>query len=70
MVRTLKNLLLQNQESFMAEFWNIAERLKVYQVHSNDDPGITSDLFMARSDLCPQTFIWEKVEKSFSQNKD
>ena len=40
----------------------------VYQVCSNDDPRLIFDLFTARSNLRPYTFIWKNVEKSFSQN--
>ena len=58
MVKTLKNLLLQNQESFKAE----------YQVCSNDDRRLTSDLFTTRSNLHPDAFHGKNVEKTFSQN--
>ena len=34
--------------------------LKYYQVCSNDDPGLTLTYFMARSNLAPDTFVWEK----------
>ena len=34
--------------------------LEYNQVCSNDDPGLTSTYFMARSDLVPYTFVWEK----------
>ena len=53
-----KNLLLQNQESFILHLgiW----KLKVYQVCSNDDPRLTLDLFMARSNLRPYTFVYKK----------
>ena len=42
--------------------------LKVYQIYANDDPRMTYDLFKAKSNLHPHTFIWGKVKKSFSQN--
>ena len=35
---------------------------------SNDDPRMIYDLFMTRSELRLYTFVWENVEKSFSQN--
>ena len=44
MVKTLKNLLQKNQESFEAESWYVHmyhRGLKVYQVCSNDDPRLT-----------------------------
>ena len=47
MVKTLKNLLLQNQ---------------YYQVCSNDDPELTLTFFMARSNLVPYAFVWEKIK--------
>ena len=33
---------------------------KYYQVCSNDDPGLTLTYFMARSNLLPYAFVWEK----------
>ena len=34
--------------------------LKYYQVCSNDDPGLTLTYLMARSNLVPYAFVWEK----------
>ena len=34
--------------------------LEYYQVCSNDDPGLTLICFMARSNLVPHVFVWEK----------
>ena len=34
--------------------------LKYYQVCSNDDPGLTLTYFIARSNLVPYAFVWEK----------
>ena len=34
--------------------------LEYYQVCSNDDPGLTLTYFMARSNLVPYAFVWEK----------
>ena len=31
-----------------------------YQISSNDDPGLTLAYFMARSNLIPYAFVWEK----------
>ena len=42
--------------------------LSVYQICSNNDPRLTFDLFMARSNLRSHAFVWENVEKSFSEN--
>ena len=35
--------------------------LEYYQVYSNDDPWLTLTYFMARSNLVPYAFLWEKV---------
>ena len=37
--------------------------LEYYQVCSNDDPGLTLTYFMARSNLFPYAFVWEKGKK-------
>ena len=34
--------------------------LECYQVCSNDDPGLILTYFMARSNLVPYAFVWEK----------
>ena len=34
--------------------------LEYYQICSNDDPGLTLTYFMARSNLVPYAFVWEK----------
>ena len=34
--------------------------LEYYQVCSNDDPGLTLPFFMARLNLVPYAFVWEK----------
>ena len=36
--------------------------LEYYQVCSNDDPELTLTYFMARSNLVPYAFVWEKGE--------
>ena len=33
---------------------------KYYQICSHDDPGLTLTYFMARSNLIPYAFAWEK----------
>ena len=35
---------------------------ETYQFCSNDDPELTLTYFMARSDLVPYAFVWEKVK--------
>ena len=43
--------------------------LKYYQINSNDDPGLTLTYFMARSNLVPYAFVWEKGKTmDFSEN--
>ena len=37
--------------------------LKVYQVSTNGGRRLTFDLFTAKSNLRPHTFVWEKFEK-------
>ena len=34
--------------------------LKYYQVCSNDESGLTLTYFIARSNLVPYAFVWEK----------
>ena len=34
--------------------------LKYNQAYSNDDPGLTLTYFMARLNLVPHAFVWEK----------
>ena len=66
MVKTLENLLLQNQESFWAESWYIALRTQALPSLFNDDHRLTFYLFTARSNLRLYGFVWGgKVEKSF-----
>ena len=36
--------------------------LEYYQICSNDDPGLTLTCFIARSNLVPYAFVWEKVK--------
>ena len=55
-VKNLKNLLLWNQKTDGMQH----RVLKYYQICSNDDPGMTVTYFMARSNLVPYAFVWEK----------
>ena len=59
MVKTLKNLLLRNQKTDDLETWYAASGAKYYYVCSNDDPGLTSTYFTAKSNLVPYAFVWE-----------
>ena len=58
--KNLKNLLLWNQKAVDFETCYSAWVLKYYQVYSNDHPGLTLTYFMARSNLLPYAFEWEK----------
>ena len=60
MVKTLKNLLLQNQKTDDLETWYAASGSQVLQVCSNDDSGLTLSYFTAGSNLLPYAFVWEK----------
>ena len=53
-----KNLFLQNGQSFKANLGIKHLELRVYQVCSNDDPRLTFDLLMGKSDLHPYAFVW------------
>ena len=67
MVKTLKNLLLHNQESFGAKPWYIALRTQGLPC-TNDDRRLTIDLLW-QGQICISIHLyWENVEKSFSQN--
>ena len=59
MVKTLKNLLLQNQKADDLESWYVASVLEYYQVCSNDDLKLTMTYFMAKSNLVPYAFVCE-----------
>ena len=60
MIKTFKNLLLQNQKSYDLETWHVALGIKLYKVYINDDPGLTLTYFTSRSNLVPYAFVWEK----------
>ena len=60
MVKTVKNLLLQNQKSYDLETWHVAFGTQALQSLYNDDPGLTLTYFTARSNLVPYVFVWEK----------
>ena len=60
MVKTLKNLFLQNRKADDLETWYAASGAEYYQACSNDDPGLTLTYFTARSNLVPYNLVWEK----------
>ena len=51
MIKTLKNLFLQNQKSYDLETWHVVLGLKCYKIYVNDDSELTMTYFMAMSDL-------------------
>ena len=60
MVKTLKNLLLRNH---MPMTWKLGMQHRVheyYHVCSNNNHRLTLTYFMARSNLVPYAFVWEK----------
>ena len=60
MVKTFKNLLLQNQKSYDLETWHVALGTQAVQSLYKWWPGLTLTYFMARSNLVPYAFVWEK----------
>ena len=64
MVKTLKNLLLQNQKSYDLETWHVASGIQAYKVYINDDPGLTLTYFTAMSNWVTCTFEWGKLLQS------
>ena len=60
MVKTLKNIPLQNQKADDLETWYVALGARVLPNCSNDDPGLTLTYFTGRSNLVPYAFAWEK----------
>ena len=67
MVKTSKNLLLQNQKSYDLKIWHVASGLKLYKVLINEDPGLTSADFTTRSNKVTYTFEWGKLLQSHFQ---
>ena len=59
MVKTLKNLLW-NQKANDLESLYAASGTRILPSCSNDDPEFTLTYFMARSNLIPYAFVWEK----------
>ena len=60
MVKILKNLLLRNQKANDLKICYAASGAQVLPSLFNVDPGLTLTYFMARSNLIPYAFIWEK----------
>ena len=61
MVKTFKNLLLQNQKSYDLETWHVALGTQALQSLCKWWPWVDLDLFYrAKSNLVPYAFVWEK----------
>ena len=63
MVKTLNNLLLQNQWTDCSETWYVVFETQAH--HSLYDPGLTLIYFTPRSNLVAETFVMEKVKTIF-----
>ena len=63
MVKTFKNLLLQNGMSYDLETWQHGG-FKLYKVYINGDPGLTLTYLTARSNLVACVLEWEKLLQS------
>ena len=60
MAKNLKILFLWNQKADDLETWYVASGAGVLPTLFNDGPGLTLTYFMARSNLVPYAFVWEK----------
>ena len=59
MVKTFKNLFLQNLKSYDLETWHVALGTQALQnLNMDDDPGFTFAYFTARSNGTAYTFEW------------
>ena len=63
MVKSFKNLHLQNQKSYDLETWHVASGIQALQslYLKNDDPGLTLTYFMARSNWVACAFELGKL---------
>ena len=68
MVKTLKNLLLRNQEADDLESGYTASDTGVLPMFSYDDPGLTLTIFMTGSDLFLNASAFVKAYTALSAN--
>ena len=61
LIKTLKNLLLQNQKSYDLQLGMYHWGPKLYKVYINDDPGLPLTYFTAWSNWVICTFEWGKL---------
>ena len=57
MIKTFKNLLIQNQRANDLVAWYVALKPWAHHIYSNDDPRLTFTYFTARSNLVSYSFI-------------
>ena len=60
MVKTKKIFFSGTKQPMILKVGMHHQLLEYYQVCSNDDAGLTLTYFMARSNLVPYAFVWEK----------
>ena len=60
MVKTFKNLLLQNQKSYDLETWHVALGTQALQSLYKWWPWVDLDLFYGKVKFGPLCFVWEK----------
>ena len=65
MLKTLKNLFLQNQKAGDLESWYVASSTRVLQSLFKWWPWVDLTYFMARSNLVPYAFVWEKGKRMY-----
>ena len=64
MVKTLKNLLLQNRQADFHETWYVASGTPAHHsLYITDDPGVTLTYFTARSNFVTLALLLEKEKK-------
>ena len=69
LVKTLKNLLLRNQQADDLETWYAASGAKVLQACSNDDPGMTLTILQQGQIWSPLLLYGKKVKQSIFLQK-
>ena len=68
MVKTLKILLLLNQDVDDLETWYAALGAQILPSLLKKDPRLTLTYFMDRSNLIAYAFVWEKGKTGFFRN--
>ena len=63
-VKTFKNLLLENSKSYDLETWHAALVSQALHIHVNGDPGLILTYFTAKSNMVDCAFEWGKLFQS------